>query len=55
MVDDLLATGGPIKSAVDLVESLGGEVCAVLFLIELTELDGREVLQGYTVRSLIEF
>lgn len=55
VVDDLLATGGTIKSAVDLVESLGGEVCAVLFLIELTELDGREVLQGYTVRSLIEF
>lgn len=55
VVDDLLATGGTIKSAVDLVESLGGEVVAVIFLIELTDLAGRDLLAGHRVRSLIQF
>lgn len=55
VVDDLLATGGTIRSTVDLVESLGGEVVGVVFLIELTDLNGREALQGYPVYSLIEF
>lgn len=55
VVDDLLATGGTIKSAVDLVESLGGEVAAVLFLIELNDLHGRDSLPGQIVRSLIQF
>ncbi len=55
VVDDLLATGGTIQSAVDLVESLGGEVAAVLFLIELNDLHGRDSLKGHIVRSLIQF
>ena len=55
VVDDLLATGGTISSAVDLVESLGGEVAAVLFLIELNDLHGRDSLKGHTVLSLIQF
>jgi adenine phosphoribosyltransferase len=55
VVDDLLATGGTIKSAVELVESLGGDVAAVLFLIELNDLHGRDSLSGYSVRSLIQF
>lgn len=55
VVDDLLATGGTIRSTIDLVESLGGEVAGVLFLIELVELKGREALQDYPVYSLIQF
>ncbi len=55
VVDDLLATGGTIKSAVDLVEGLGGRVAAVLFLIELSDLQGRDSLTGHIVRSLIQF
>ncbi|MDP3058457.1 MAG: adenine phosphoribosyltransferase [bacterium] len=54
VVDDLLATGGTIRSAIELVESLGGIVVGVAFLIELTELRGREALAEYDVRSLIE-
>lgn len=55
VVDDLLATGGTIRSAVDLVEGLGGLVVGVAFLIELTDLGGRELLTGYPVYSLIQY
>jgi adenine phosphoribosyltransferase len=55
VVDDLLATGGTIRSTVDLVEGLGGEVVGVLFLIELVDLKGRDALAGYPVHSLIQF
>jgi len=55
VVDDLLATGGTIRSTVDLVESLGGKVAAAAFLIELTALDGRKLLSKYPVLSLIQY
>jgi len=55
VVDDLLATGGTIRSTVDLVESLGGIVVGVAFLIELTELKGRDLLEGYPIHSLIKY
>lgn len=44
IVDDLLATGGTAKAAVDLVEKIGGEVVEVACLIELDGLNGREKL-----------
>lgn len=53
--DDLLATGGTAKAAIKLVEKLGGEVAQVLFLIELSFLNGREKLKGYNVKSLIDY
>ena len=55
MVDDLLATGGTILSAVKLVESLGGEVVHVGFLIELSFLNGRDCLEGYDISSMITY
>ncbi|HEY8362835.1 MAG TPA: adenine phosphoribosyltransferase [Tissierellaceae bacterium] len=55
VVDDLLATGGTIFSTIELVEKLGGIVTAVAFLIELTELKGRESLSKYEVISLIKY
>lgn len=54
VVDDLLATGGTILSAVRLVEQLGGKVVHVGFLIELEFLKGRENLKGYEVSSIIK-
>ena len=54
-VDDLVATGGSAKAAVELIESLGGEVVGVVFLIELTDLKGVEQLEGHDVFSLIKF
>lgn len=55
IVDDLLATGGTIKAAIDLVEKLGGEVVGLGFLIELTELNGRRLLDGYEIKTLITY
>ena len=55
MVDDLLATGGTAAAACRLIERLGGDVVGVSFLIELTELNGRALLQQYRVHSLIQY
>ena len=55
IVDDLLATGGTAKAAVHLVEKMGGKVECFAFVIELADLKGREVLDGYRVESLTKF
>ncbi|WP_251860882.1 adenine phosphoribosyltransferase [Clostridium sp. Marseille-Q2269] len=55
IVDDLLATGGTIASVVNLIEELGGEVVNVSFVIELTDLNGKDKLQGYDVSSLVKY
>jgi adenine phosphoribosyltransferase len=55
IVDDLLATGGTISSVAKLVEMVGGEVAAMEFVIELTELKGRDKLKNYEVMSLVEY
>ncbi|MEZ0536743.1 adenine phosphoribosyltransferase [Caldicellulosiruptoraceae bacterium PP1] len=55
IIDDLLATGGTTLSNIKLVESLGGKVAAVVYLVELTYLNGRESLKGYDVRSVVQF
>ena len=55
LVDDLLATGGTMKAAVNLVEKLGAEVVKTMFIIELPALGGREVLKGYDVETLVSF
>ena len=56
IVDDLLATGGTIKAAIKLVESLGGEVKGCAFIIELVDLKGRENIgDKYDIYSLLEY
>lgn len=56
LVDDLLATGGTAKAAADLIESVGGTVDAIGFVVELTYLDGRRRLDGYdVVESLVRY
>lgn len=55
IADDLLATGGTIAAAVDLVKQLGGEIVELAFLIELTALKGREKLKEYSVFSLLQY
>lgn len=55
IVDDLIATGGTILSAVKLIEQLGGIVVGIAALIELTDLNGRELLKGYDVMSLLKY
>lgn len=49
IVDDLLATGGTARAAVELVERLGGRVRGLAFAVELASLGGRERLSGHEV------
>ena len=53
IVDDLIATGGTVKAAAELVESLGCEVVKMVFLMELAGLEGRKKLEGYDVASVL--
>ena len=55
LVDDLLATGGSAKAAVELIERLGGQVVGIAFLVNLTFLRGVDNLTGYDVFSVIDF
>lgn len=55
LVDDLIATGGTMKAAAEMVEELGGEVVKVIFLMELAGLKGREALANYDVASVITY
>lgn len=55
LIDDLLATGGTIKANADLVETLGGKVVGMGFLVELEYLHPREYLgDKYDTFSLIK-
>lgn len=55
IVDDLLATGGTVEGVAKLVEEAGGEVVSLTFLIELTDLKGRDKLDKYDVMSLTKY
>ncbi|MGA8055905.1 MAG: adenine phosphoribosyltransferase [Burkholderiales bacterium] len=57
IADDLLATGGTAEAAFKLVEGAGAQVAGACFVIELTELGGRDRLEklGLPVVSLIQF
>ena len=55
VVDDLLATGGSARAAINLVERLGGRIVGVAFLVELDFLHGRDKLEGYDMLSLIHY
>jgi adenine phosphoribosyltransferase len=55
IVDDVLATGGTVRAAANLVEQLGAQVAGISLLIELTVLEGRSRLGSYDVRSLLEY
>ena len=55
IIDDLLATGGTSKAMIELIEELGGEVVKIVYLIELEFLNGREILKGYNIDSIIQY
>ena len=55
LVDDLIATRGTIEAITKLVESLGGEIIKVIFLMELEGLSGRDKLEGYDVEAVIKY
>lgn len=55
VVDDLLATGGTIAAATQLIERAGASVVELAFVIELTFLGGRERLAPYPIFSLLQY
>lgn len=55
LVDDLLATGGTARASCDLIESLGAELVACAFVVELDALEGRKKLEPYVVHSLLRY
>jgi len=55
IVDDLLATGGTLAAAADLVKRQGGQIAGISVLIELGFLSGRDKLPGETIHALISY
>ena len=57
LVDDLLATGGTILATAALMQSVGAEVAAALFVIDLPDLGGSQRLEaaGLACETLIAF
>ena len=57
IIDDLIATGGTAEAAAKLVELSGGSVAAFIFVINLFDLPGNNLLKtkGYLTKSLVEF
>jgi adenine phosphoribosyltransferase len=57
VIDDLIATGGTANAAAKLIEISGGQVAAFIFVINLFDLPGNNLLKekGYKTESLIEF
>ena len=57
VIDDLIATGGTAKAAAKLIEISGGEVAGFIFIINLFDLPGNDLLKkkSYFTQSLIQF
>lgn len=53
--DDVLATGGTAKAACDLIEKLGGVVVQCNFIMELDFLKGRDKLNDYDIKAIINY
>lgn len=55
LIDDLLATGGTAGAAANLMKHIGVDILEMNFLIELSFLNGRKLLSGFPVRSLVVY
>jgi adenine phosphoribosyltransferase len=55
LVDDVLATGGTMKAAVDIVKKMKGKIVGISFLSILSFLNGERKLKGFKVHSLIKY
>jgi adenine phosphoribosyltransferase len=55
IVDDLIATGGTAAAAVQLARQAGGDVIGCSFLVELTALEGRKLLDVEPIHTVIRY
>lgn len=55
LVDDVLATGGTIKAACQLVEQLQGEVVCISALVALNYLPYQQLLENYSIHSVVHY
>lgn len=55
LVDDVIATGGTIRAAIDLIQKLHCDIIEIAFLIELCALNGRKRLQDHQVFALLQY
>jgi len=55
IVDDLLATGGTMNAARNLVKKLQGDIVECACVVELPELKGREKIKGEKIFSIVKF
>lgn len=55
VVDDLLATGGTAAATIHLIRQLGGDIAGMVVLVELTDLKGREKLNGCPLHAMITY
>lgn len=57
LVDDLVATGGTAEAAVKLMQQMGAEILAAIFVVDLPELGGAKRIEalGVPVRTLVAF
>ena len=55
IIDDLLATGGTCNAARNLVKKLKGEIVECAFVVELTDLNGRDKIKGENIFSIVKY
>ena len=55
LIDDLIATGGTARAALDLIEKVGANCIETCFIIELDFLGGRDKFKGYDVYSVLHY
>ena len=55
IVDDVIATGGTIGAVAELIHEMKGNIIGAAFLIELTDLKGKEKIKDIPVFSLIQY
>lgn len=55
VVDDLLATGGTAAATIHLIRQLGGDIAGMVVLVELTDLKGRDKLNGCPLHAMITY
>lgn len=55
LIDDLIATGGTMMAACNLIEKLEGKIVECAFIVELPELKGREKLVKWPIFTIVNF